>query len=195
MAGRKKGTLGVVGLGIMGGSFARNLVESGWRVVGYDLDPKRNRALAKVGVEIASDIATLARQVPTITTSLPSPKALDAVVAALVGAKLTPKVVSRRAPSRWRTRLPRRAHAQEGRAHPARLPDQRHRGQAGEGPRHLCERRLQGGCPPLADVSRLRARATHILGAFGNGSKMKYVANLLVAIHTTLRAGRRWCSA
>ena len=33
---RKKGTVGVIGLGIMGGSFARNLVQSGWCVVGFD---------------------------------------------------------------------------------------------------------------------------------------------------------------
>ena len=32
------------------------------------------------------------------------------------------------------------------------------------------------------------SRATHDLGAFGNGSKMKYVANLLVAIHNVASA-------
>src|ERR1700694_3450282 len=92
MAGRKKGTVGVVGLGIMGGSFARNLVESGWRVLGYDIDAKRRRALAKSGVEIAPDVATLAKVVPTIITSLPGPKALDMVVAEIAGTK-RPRVV------------------------------------------------------------------------------------------------------
>src|ERR1700759_1961552 len=90
---RTKGTVGVIGLGIMGGSFARNLVESGWRVVGYDLDAARRRALAKMGVEIAPDVATLAKWVPVIITSLPSPQALDAVVAEIVAAKLPSKVV------------------------------------------------------------------------------------------------------
>src|SRR5258708_3200254 len=92
MAGRKKGTVGVVGLGIMGGSFARNLVESGWRVLGYDIDAKRRRLLAKAGVEIAPDVATLAKVVPTIITSLPSPKALDTVVAEITGTKRPAKV-------------------------------------------------------------------------------------------------------
>jgi 3-hydroxyisobutyrate dehydrogenase-like beta-hydroxyacid dehydrogenase len=36
----------------------------------------------------------------------------------------------------------------------------------------------------LADISR----ATHDLGAFGNGSRMKYVANLLVAINNVASA-------
>jgi 3-hydroxyisobutyrate dehydrogenase-like beta-hydroxyacid dehydrogenase len=38
--------------------------------------------------------------------------------------------------------------------------------------------------PLLADISR----ATHDLGAFGNGSRMKYVANLLVAINNVAAA-------
>ena len=41
-----KGTVGVIGLGIMGGAFAHNLAAAGWRVIGYDLDAKRRRALA-----------------------------------------------------------------------------------------------------------------------------------------------------
>src|SRR5919197_5365760 len=93
MAGRSKGTVGIIGLGIMGGAFARNLTKSGWRVVGYDIDASRKKALAKAGVEIATDVATLAAKVPVIITSLPSPKALDATVAALVKAKAPRKIV------------------------------------------------------------------------------------------------------
>ena len=93
MAGRKKGTVGVVGLGIMGGSFVRNLVQSGWRVLGYDIDAARRRVLAKAGVEIAPDVATLAKSVPVIITSLPSPQALDTVVGEITKARLPAKVV------------------------------------------------------------------------------------------------------
>ena len=35
------GTVGIVGLGIMGGAIARNLVAVGWRAVGFDIDPAR----------------------------------------------------------------------------------------------------------------------------------------------------------
>ena len=31
-------TVGIVGLGIMGSAIARNLVERGWRVIGFDID-------------------------------------------------------------------------------------------------------------------------------------------------------------
>ena len=56
---KKKGTVGVIGLGIMGGAFARNLIADGWRVIGYDIDPARRRALARAGVAIAASMLTL----------------------------------------------------------------------------------------------------------------------------------------
>src|SRR5438105_2616371 len=90
---RKKGTVGVVGLGIMGGAFAKNLVAAGWRVVGFDIDSGRRRAAARVGVEIAPDVSALAKVAPTIITSLPSPQALEATVAALTAARVRKKIV------------------------------------------------------------------------------------------------------
>ena len=38
-----KGTVGVIGLGIMGGAFAQNLAAAGWRVIGYDISAARRR--------------------------------------------------------------------------------------------------------------------------------------------------------
>src|SRR5260221_2890230 len=89
---KSKGAVGIVGLGIMGGAFARNLVAAGWRVVGYDIDPARRRAMARVGVEIAPDVEALAAAVPTIITSLPKPSALDETVEAIAEAKVRPLV-------------------------------------------------------------------------------------------------------
>jgi len=88
-----KGKVGIVGLGIMGGAFAQNLVKAGWHVVGYDIDPARRRTLAKAGVGIAKDAASLAAAVPTIITSLPKPAALDATVKAIVDAGIKPRVI------------------------------------------------------------------------------------------------------
>src|ERR1700680_5151399 len=82
-----KGTVGIVGLGIMGGAIARNLAAAGWRVVGYDIDAARNRELAAAGVEIAKDGAELAGKAPAIITSLPKPDALEVTIDAIVRAK------------------------------------------------------------------------------------------------------------
>ena len=77
----------------MGGAFAQNLLAAGWRVVGYDIDPARRRALARQGVEIAPDAGTLAARAPTIITSLPKPAALDATVKAIIKADVRRRVI------------------------------------------------------------------------------------------------------
>ena len=70
-----KGKVGVVGLGIMGGAFAKNLVADGWRVMGYDIDPARRRAMARAGVEIAPDTKTLAAEMQRPSSpACPSPR-------------------------------------------------------------------------------------------------------------------------
>ena len=57
---KNKGTVGIIGLGIMGGAFAKNLSRAGWRVVGYDISAARRREAARAGVEIARNAAELA---------------------------------------------------------------------------------------------------------------------------------------
>ena len=188
MAKRKKGTVGVVGLGIMGGSFARNLVESGWRVLGYDTDPKRRRALAKAGVEIAPDVAALAKAVPTIVTSLPSPKALDMVVAEITATKRPSKVVIEASTftlddkERAERALRKAGHI------PLDCPI------SGTGAQAAVKDLVVYASGDTRTIGRLKplflsfSRAVHDLGEFGNGSRMKYVANLLVAIHNVASA-------
>ena len=93
MASGKKGAVGIVGLGIMGGAFAENLVAAGWRVIGYDVAPERRRALARLGVEIAADAADVARKTRTIITSLPNPNALAATVTEIAKAEVPRRVM------------------------------------------------------------------------------------------------------
>src|SRR5580704_2699386 len=93
MASGNKGAVGIVGLGIMGGAFAQNLVAAGWRVIGFDIAPARRRAMARAGVEIAADAGEVARKAATIITSLPSPKALAATVKTILKAKVPRRVV------------------------------------------------------------------------------------------------------
>ncbi|MGC1327434.1 MAG: prephenate dehydrogenase/arogenate dehydrogenase family protein [Xanthobacteraceae bacterium] len=93
MASGNKGVVGIIGLGIMGGAFAENLVAAGWRVIGYDISPARRKALVRVGVEIAADTVDVARQATTVITSLPKPEALAATAAAIAKARLPRRVI------------------------------------------------------------------------------------------------------
>src|SRR3954452_23719398 len=67
-----KKAVGIIGLGIMGGAIARNLVDRGWRVIGFDIESERELELARANVLIADDVNQLVRDAPIIMTSLPS---------------------------------------------------------------------------------------------------------------------------
>ncbi len=185
---KRKGSVGVVGLGIMGGAFARNLVAAGWRVVGYDIDPARRRALARAGVEIAPDTKTLAAEVPTIITSLPKPAALDATVAAIVAARVPPRVVIEA--STFTIDDKQRAERALRKAGHTMLDCP----VSGTGAQAKTKDLVVYASGDSKAIRKLRplfagfARSMRDLGPFGNGSRMKYVANLLVAINNVASA-------
>jgi putative dehydrogenase len=183
-----KGKVGVVGLGIMGGAFAQSLVAAGWRVVGYDIDPARRRAMARAGVEIAADVATLAAAVPTIITSLPKPSALDETAEAIVDARVRPVVVVEASTFTIDDKVrSERALRKAGHV----MLDCPISGTGAQAKTKDLVVYASGDSKAIRKLRPLFAgfsRAAHDLGAFGNGSRMKYVANLLVAINNVAAA-------
>ena len=75
-------TVGVVGLGNMGGRIARRIVDGGERVVGYDADSARPAA---AGAEAAGSLAELAAATDVVLLSLPDSTVIEAVMADLEG--------------------------------------------------------------------------------------------------------------
>lgn len=73
-------TVGVIGLGPMGGNIARNLLEKQFTVAGYDIKPECMTALDDVGLRAAKDSTDVASQADIILTSLPNAAALDEVI-------------------------------------------------------------------------------------------------------------------
>ena len=73
-------TVGVVGLGNMGGRIARRLVDGGEDVVGFDLDAAR---AAGAGARAAGSLAEVASAADVVLLSLPDSPAIEAVIDAL----------------------------------------------------------------------------------------------------------------
>jgi len=188
MASRNKGVVGIVGLGIMGGAFAQNLVTSGWRVIGYDIEPVRRRAMARVGVEIAADAGDVAKKARDIITSLPNPAALVSTVAAIVKAGTPRRVVIEASTFKIEDKT-KSADALRKAGHV--LLDCPVSGTGAQAKTKDIVIYASGGS---AEIKRLRpmfgafSRGVYDLGEFGNGSRMKYVANLLVAINNVASA-------
>src|SRR5262249_3846985 len=91
---KAKKAVGVIGLGIMGGSFTRNLIKAGWRVVGFDVDPKKQRELTKAGAWVVRSAKEVAATCPIVITSLPKPEALMATAKEIAGAGLPPRIIA-----------------------------------------------------------------------------------------------------
>lgn len=181
-------TVGVVGIGIMGSAIARNLAAAGVAVRGYDVDPARLDILARAGGLPMTSAAAAGAGATVLLTSLPSAGALDATVESLVAAPLKGLVVAEIStlpiPDKERCRDRLAAHGivmldcpLSGTGAQAETGDL---AVYASGDRAAYDR----AAPAFAHF----ARVSHYLGAFGNGSKMKFLANLLVAVHNVASA-------
>lgn len=188
MSGATARTVGVIGLGIMGGAIARNLAAAGWQVVGFDIDDARRKKAAACGVEVAQGAAFVAARADRVLTSLPSPKALAATVAEIAAARLPRRILAELSTfalddkAAAEARLRAAGHVLldcplSGTGAQARSKDLVVYASGDS-------ESIQAMMPAFADFSR----QAHDLGAFGNGMKMKLVANLLVAIHNVASA-------
>ena len=179
-----KTVVGVIGIGLMGGAMSEVLCEAGRTVVGYDIKPEPRRRLRRAGGRPLASSTAVASSADFIITSLPDSEALADVVDKIAAARRPRvKVVIEM------STLP-IADKQRGKArlrpHGITLLD----------------------CPVSGTVSRLRqgtwtiyrsgpaaaaksavpvlaafTKSTPYVGAFGNGMRLKFLANHLLAIN------------
>ena len=179
-----KPVMGVIGLGIMGGAMAEVLLEAGYQVSGFDPKPAALRRLKKAGGMALSSAAAVAEQADVVIVSLATARALAVVVAELAAAR--PK---------------RKPIIIETSTLPIADKDAAAAALANAGMRTL-------DCPISGTAVRLKQGAWTIfvsgdaatarkakdifaeftsnapyVGAFGNGMRMKFIANHMVAIH------------
>jgi 3-hydroxyisobutyrate dehydrogenase-like beta-hydroxyacid dehydrogenase len=176
--------VGVIGLGIMGSAMSANLVRARFEVWGFDVLPARRAALKRARGKPCGSAAEVAARAEVVITSLPSAKALHDVAreietpCTIVETSTLPiedKLLAREALAKKKIVLldcPLSGTGAQARTRDLVV--------YGSGDRKSFER--------TRAVLNGFARAHHYLGEFGNGSKMKYVANLLVAIHNVAAA-------
>ena len=185
---KTKGKVGIVGLGIMGGAFAKNLAAAGWHVTGYDISAARRREAQRAGVKIARNAAEVAAAAPVILTSLPKPQALMDIVRKLVAAKLPRKLVVEMSTFAI-TDKEKAASVLEKAGH--QMLDTPVSGTGSQAKEKDLIFYASGDARQIKRLNPLFndfGRRAFNVGAFGNGSKIKYVANLLVAINNVASA-------
>ncbi len=180
--------VGVIGLGTMGSAIAQSLVLSGKSVVGYDIAPDAAERFERNGGVVAPSPGEVAAGAPVVLLSLPSSAALQNVVedvcekgsSGTILVECSTLAIADKEAARQRLA-----------ARDITLLDCP---VSGAGAQALTHGLLVLASGDEAAVDRCRpifdpiSRAAPYLGPFGNGMKMKFVANLLVAIHNASTA-------
>ncbi len=184
-------SVGVIGLGVMGLPISINIAKAGFEVIGYDILPQRIEKLVTEGGKAAGSALEVSEKTQVVLVSLPSLAAFEDVVWGKQG------ILSSGAEGLIVMECSTLAVADKQRA----CEDMAKAGMVlldcpisggaraaqkdlvvyGSGHQGTYER-----CLPIVNAY---ARANYYLGEFGHGSKMKLVANLLVAIRNVCTAG------
>ena len=183
--------VGMIGLGIMGSAISANLLGDGTSVVGCDVVREQVDILVSKGGKGAASPEEVAGETDIVITLLPSVAALDEVVwgkNGLLASNHKGLIVVESGTLPLEDKL--RAHETLKKAGMVMLDCTLSGTGAQAAVKDLVvygsgDRTAFDKCIP---VFKGFARANYYLGEFGNGSKMKYVANLLVAIHNVAAA-------
>ncbi len=181
-------TVGLVGLGIMGSAIARNLIDRGWRVIGFDIDPARRTELSRDGVGIVDNAAEVAREAPVIMTSLPDPAAVLDVARAIASSGQPPRIVVELSTLSIADKLAFESILKRAGHIALDCP------LSGTGAQARNRDLVVYASGDRASIARCAglfsdfARQSADLGKYGNGSRMKFIANHLVAIHNVASA-------
>ena len=177
--------VGVVGLGVMGSAMTTHVLDGGHQVVGFDIDPAR---AAEFGGEAVGSVAEVAARAELILLSLPSVEALADVTAELAAARPEGAVAVEMGTLPLAAKLEARTTLAAAGVALLDAPVSGTGLQAADATLVVYSSGDRAAHDRVAPVFDLIGRATHYLGEFGNGSRMKYVANLLVAVHTLAAA-------
>lgn len=183
--------VGVIGLGIMGGAFSRNILKDGFTVYGHDIDTENVKKLTQLGGLSAGSASEVARQSDVIITALPTVDSFHTVMTGensiLASKKKNLIVVECSTLSIEDKTLAHDKLAESGivlldcpvsgTGSQAANKDLSIYVSGNESASKQCQQVLDG-----------MARKTFYVGEFGNGSRMKFVANVLVHIHNVASA-------
>lgn len=179
--------VGIVGLGVMGGATGAHLASAGFEVHGFDIDHDRRSVFAARGSIAHDSAADVARAVDTIVTWLPSPEALSETVEQIAGAAGSASVLIEMGTLSLTAKHAARERLAAAGISMLDCPVSGTGRQAedaslvvyGSGPKDVFDTQT----PIFEPMGSWR-----YLGEFGNGIVMKFVANLLVTVHTLAAA-------
>jgi L-threonate 2-dehydrogenase len=196
------GPVGFIGLGVMGSAMSAHLLEAGHQVIGYDVAPAARDAHAARGGIMAGSPAAVAAAAGLVVTSLPSAAALaevlggpDGLIAGDAGGAGPAGVAGAGRlivlETSTLTLADKTAGGQALAERGGTMLDCPLSGTGAQAQRKDLVAYLSGDAAAKARARPVLAamtRQVYDVGAFGNGMKLKIVANLLVTVHNLAAA-------
>jgi 3-hydroxyisobutyrate dehydrogenase-like beta-hydroxyacid dehydrogenase len=180
--------VGVIGLGVMGLAMAQNLMRSGFVVHGYDINPTRKKLFKAAKGSVCRSVQALAEKADVLITSLPSAAALMTVCHSLAETQSKKLTVIETSTLPIKEKMAARRLLSQTRMVLLDCP------LSGTGSQAQNKDLVVYGSGPSSAFKKVKlvmegfSRSQFYLGAFGNGMKLKMVANYLVAIHNAATA-------
>jgi 3-hydroxyisobutyrate dehydrogenase len=183
--GRDAGRVGIVGIGIMGTAMMRNLLRHSFEVVGYDIADGAMARLAEAGGIAATSPRDVAEKAEILITSLPNVDAFEQVMAGqggIASSNGTGQIVIECSTLPIEAKA--RGHAQLAAQGKILLdcPVSGTGAQAANKDLVVFASGDEAAFERCREVLAGMSRAQKYVGAFGNGSRMKFIANHLVTI-------------
>lgn len=181
-------TVGFFGLGIMGSAMAFNLIQAGFKVYGFDPSADSALKFKKAGGIFYKTAKEVAQRVDVIITSLPSPGALRVSTEILEKNGRPGLLIIETSTLDIKDKEVARAALNKVGIHLLDCPLSGTGAQARNKDLTVYASGQSQAIKRLAPVFEGFSKAHFDLGQFGNGMKMKLMANLLVAIHNVSTA-------
>lgn len=178
------GAVGIVGLGVMGSAMSKHLVAAGYDVHGFDIASDRVAAFERAGGRGHSSGASVAASCDLLILSLPTEASLEAATADVIGGAHEGLIVAEMGVFPIEAKTAARDRFAAVGVEMMDVPVSGTGLQAADATLVV----MASGSPPAFERTKqvwdTVGRATYYLGPFPNGSVMKFIANLLVAVHT-----------
>ncbi len=176
-------TIGMIGLGLMGGAMARNLVAADYTVVAFDCNAAVAEAAREAQIHVVNNATEVATEARDIILSLPDPDAVMTTAQAVIDAGVPERVLIETSTLDLDDKLRFEAMLTAAGHIALDCPLSGTSAQAIERDLAILASGIDTEIERLEPVFTAIGRQSFNLGAFGNGTRMKFIANLLVAIH------------
>jgi len=180
--------IGMVGLGVMGAAMSGHLLEAGYQVHGFDVVPEKCTTFAQMGGLAESSGKAVAESADVVLLSLPSVAALEAATADIALGAHEGLLVCEMGTFPLDVKQQARQTLATAGIELMDVPLSGTGLQAADATLVVFASGSPEAFDRVAPVLAVIGRSTHYLGDFGNGSIMKYIANLLVSVHNLATA-------